>query len=104
MAYFSASNLSATNSTDAGKTSWPFRVMSGALLLSVFLSAFVLPAPEGLEIFRDLLFVAFVAVFLVRWRLAVVRHEQGWVWSLYLILILLAPLIVFLSEPVLKAL
>jgi len=99
MAYFST-----TSSTDAEKTSWPFRVMSGALLLSVFFSAFILPSPEGLELFRDLLYAAFVAVFLIRWRLAVVRREQNRSWSLYFILILLAPLIVFVSEPVLKAL
>jgi hypothetical protein len=99
MAYFNA-----TSSTDAGKTSWPFRVMTGTLLLSVFASAFVLPPPEGLEMVRDILYAAFVFVFLMRWRLAVVRREQNRSWSLYLILILLAPLIVFLSEPVLKAL
>jgi hypothetical protein len=99
MAYFST-----TSSTDVGKTSWPFRVMSGALLISVILSAFVLPSPAGLELCRDLLYAAFVAVFLIRWRLAVVRREQNRSWSLYFALILLAPLIVFLSEPVLKAL
>ena len=99
MAYFST-----TSSTDAEKTSWPFRVMSGALGLSIFFSAFVLPPPEGLALIRDLLYAAFVCVFLIRWRLAVVRHEQNRSWSLYFVLILLAPLIVFLSEPVLKAL
>jgi len=99
MAYFS--NI---DSPDAGKTSWPFRVMSGSLLFSIFSSAFVLPSPEGLEMIRDLLYAAFVVIFLVRWRLAVVRHEQSRSWALYLILILVAPLIVFLSEPVLKAL
>jgi hypothetical protein len=99
MAYFNI-----TSSTDSGKTSWPFRVMAGALFLSVFASAFVLPPPVGLELFRDLLYAAFVGVFLLRWRLAVVRREQSWSWSLYFVLILLAPLIVFLSEPILKAL
>jgi hypothetical protein len=96
--------FSTASSLDTGKTSWPFRVMTGGLLLSIVCSAFVLPPPEGLELVRDLLYAAFVAVFLIRWRLAVVRHEQGRSWSLYFVLILVAPLIVFLSEPVLKAL
>jgi hypothetical protein len=99
MAYFST-----TDSIDAIKTSWPFRIMSGALLVSLFCSAFVLPAPDGLELIRDLLYAAFVAIFLIRWRLAVLRHEQNRTWFLYLILVLVAPLIVFLSEPILKAL
>jgi hypothetical protein len=97
-------DFSTTTSSDSEKTTWPFRIMSGALLLSVFLSAFVLPSPEGLEFFRDLIYAVCVAVFIIRWRLAVVRHEQSRSWSLYFILILLAPLIVFLSEPILKAL
>ena len=78
--------------------------MAGALVLSIFGSAFVLPPPEGLELVRDFLYAAFIAVFLIRWRLAVLRREQSRSWLLYLILIILAPLIVFLSGPVLKAL
>jgi undecaprenyl pyrophosphate phosphatase UppP len=93
-----------TDATDVAKTSWPFPAMAGALLLSFFSSAFVLPSPEGLETVRDLFYAAVVCLFLIRWRLAVVRHEQNRGWFLYFILILLAPLIVFLSEPVLKAL
>jgi len=96
--------LSTTDSTEAAKTSWPSRVMGGALLLSLFASAFVLPTPVGLELVRDILYAAFVALFLARWRLAVVRHEQSRGWCLYFVLILLAPLIIFLSEPILKAL
>jgi len=96
--------INTTESTEAEKTSWPFRVMSGALVVSLFLSAFVLPTPEGLELVRDLLYVAFVALFLIRWRLAILRHEHSRSWLLYLVLILVAPLIVFLSEPILKAL
>jgi len=98
--------ITSSDSAPSGpeKTTWPFRIMAGALLLSIFLSAFVLPSPEGLELVRDLIYVAIVAVFIIRWRLAVVRHEQSRSWSLYFTLILLAPLIVFLSEPILKAL
>ena len=102
MAYFSTAD--SIDSSDPGKTSWPFRVMAGALLFSLLSSAFILPSPEGLELIRDLLYAAFVSLFLIRWRHAVVHREQSRSWSLYFILILLAPLVVFLSEPVLKAL
>ena len=104
MADFSPTISSESEPGVPEKTTWPFRVMSSALLVSLFLSAFVLPAPEGLELVRDLIYVAIVAVFIIRWRLAVVRHEQSRSWPLYFTLILLAPLIVFLSEPILKAL
>jgi len=95
---------STTAPPEVAKTSWPFRNMAAALGLSVFLSAFILPAPTGLELIRDLLYIAFVGVFLVRWRLAVTRHERNRVWYFYFALILVAPLIILLSEPILKAL
>ena len=89
---------------EEAKTSWPFRNMACALAVSIVLSAFVLPTPQGLEIFRDLLYFGFVVVFLARWRMAVVHREQNRAWFFYLALIIAAPLIVLLCEPVLKEL
>lgn len=89
---------------EESKTSWPARNLTCALAVSLLLSAFVLPAPQGLEVVRDLLYLGLVAVFLVRWRLAVVHREQNRAWFFYILLIIAAPFIILLSEPVLKAL
>jgi len=104
MSLMPQTGASATGPNENARTSWPFRNMACALSFSIILSAFVLPAPEGLEVFRDLLYVALVILFLVRWRLAVVNRERNRAWYFYFALILAAPLIIFLSEPVLKAL
>jgi hypothetical protein len=74
-------------------TSWPFALSVLALLLSLIFAELLLPGLDIYEGHRLFCYSALLAIFTVRWRIAVVHCEQGSSWKYYLGLILVAPLI-----------
>jgi hypothetical protein len=86
-------NEAAASHPEVQRTSWPFSDMAMALLVSLIFAGLLLPSLDLYDGHRLLLYSALVAIFIIRWRIAVVRHEQGRGWRFYFGFIFVAPLI-----------
>ena len=67
--------------------------MAMAPLVSLLFAGLLLPGLDTSDGYRLLLYGVFVAIFLIRWRIAVVRREQGYSWRIYIGFIVVAPLV-----------